>query len=57
MKIAAIDVGTNSTRLMVAEVSSEGEVRPVITDLKPPVSGRVSRAGGWCRLRWIGLWS
>ncbi|AGK99769.1 Ppx/GppA phosphatase family protein [Desulfoscipio gibsoniae] len=45
MKIAAIDVGTNSTRLMVAEVSSEGEVRPVITDLKTTRLGQGIQGG------------
>lgn len=29
MRVAAIDVGTNSVHLLIAEVSSEGEVRPV----------------------------
>jgi exopolyphosphatase/guanosine-5'-triphosphate,3'-diphosphate pyrophosphatase len=34
MKIAAIDVGTNSTRLMVAQLSSAGKVQPELKDLK-----------------------
>lgn len=29
MRVAAVDVGTNSVHLLVAEVSSDGEVRPI----------------------------
>ncbi|MHB8158249.1 MAG: Ppx/GppA phosphatase family protein [Desulfocucumaceae bacterium] len=31
--IAVIDIGTNSTRLLVAEVSPEGKIIPLLTDL------------------------
>jgi len=39
MKCAVVDVGTNSTRLMVAQFSREGKVCPVITD------SRITRLG------------
>ncbi len=45
MKIAAVDVGTNSTRLMVAQVSPEGKVRPVLTDLKTTRLGQSIQGG------------
>ncbi|WP_347489704.1 Ppx/GppA phosphatase family protein [Desulfoscipio sp. XC116] len=45
MKIAAVDIGTNSTRLMVAELSPEGKVRPVLTDLKTTRLGQGIRQG------------
>ncbi len=45
MKIAAVDVGTNSTRLMVAEVSLEGKVRPLLKDLKTTRLGQGIQGG------------
>ncbi len=45
MKIAAVDVGTNSTRLMVAQVSLEGKVRPVLTDLQTTRLGQGIQGG------------
>lgn len=33
MRVAVIDVGTNSTRLLIAEVNSQKEVQPLHTDL------------------------
>jgi exopolyphosphatase/guanosine-5'-triphosphate,3'-diphosphate pyrophosphatase len=38
IRVAAIDIGTNSVRLLVAEKSSKGEVRPLV------------RLGDSCRL-------
>lgn len=45
MKFAAIDVGTNSTRLLVAQVSREGKLRPIIKDLKTTRLGQGIQGG------------
>ncbi|TYO96952.1 Ppx/GppA phosphatase family protein [Desulfallas thermosapovorans] len=45
MLVAAIDVGTNSTRLLVAEVSREGILRPVLTDLATTRLGQGIQGG------------
>ncbi len=45
MKIAAIDVGTNSTRLMVAQLPSTGKVHPELRDLKTTRLGQGIQGG------------
>jgi len=45
MKIAAVDVGTNSTRLLVAQFSREGKVSSVITDSKITRLGQGMQSG------------
>ncbi|KAF1085816.1 Guanosine-5'-triphosphate,3'-diphosphate pyrophosphatase [Sporotomaculum syntrophicum] len=45
MKIAAIDVGTNSTRLMVAQISPSGKVQPELRDLKTTRLGQGIQGG------------
>ncbi|HAG11931.1 MAG TPA: phosphatase [Desulfotomaculum sp.] len=43
MRVAVIDIGTNSTRLLIAEVSSLKEVKPLHTDL---VTARLGKGIG-----------
>lgn len=43
--VAVIDIGTNSTRLLVARVSGEGGVEPLYTDLKTTRLGQGIQGG------------
>ncbi|HAU32571.1 MAG: Ppx/GppA phosphatase [Desulfotomaculum sp. 46_296] len=47
MRVAVIDVGTNSTRLLIAEVNRQKEVKPLHTDL---VTTRLGKGIGTAKL-------
>ncbi|MGB6120410.1 MAG: Ppx/GppA family phosphatase, partial [Bacteroidota bacterium] len=40
MKIAVIDIGTNTVLLLLAEISDEGRVRPLLHEQRIPRLGR-----------------
>ncbi len=45
-RVAVIDIGTNSTRLLVADVNGRGEVAPLHTDLRTTRLGQGVGGGG-----------